>query len=213
MDTLTYRMDHDLGFAPNPFFGWCTLACCKPRIRKKAKKGDLIVGLAGKNPSGMGRFYPQIIYWMQVNESLSFDEYWDDHRFEFKKPVLSAWKMRAVGDNTYRHDCKSGEWVFENSMHFIPDAVRENGQHVHKDTSVDRILISKRFTYWGAKGPKLPEELLVLFPPRQGEKWNHTRPDLLLSLHELIDLKNPKGLVSDPADWDRKRYFKENITL
>ena len=29
-----YVMTSDSGFAPNPFHGTCTLACCKPRIRK-----------------------------------------------------------------------------------------------------------------------------------------------------------------------------------
>lgn len=29
-----YKMTHDTGFAPNPYFGVCTLACCKPRIRR-----------------------------------------------------------------------------------------------------------------------------------------------------------------------------------
>ena len=210
MKTLTYRMDHDLGFAPNPFFGWCSLSCCKPRIRKKANEHDLIVGLAGKSQSGMGRYYPRIVYWMQVDQTMSFNDYWNDKRFQLKKPILSAWKMRAVGDNTYRHNSETDEWFFENSMHYIPDAPRENGKHFIKDTSVDRILLSQRFTYWGAKGPKLPEMLLPLFPVSQGEKWNHTKPERLPLLHDLIGLSKPQGLVSDPADWDKKRYFKES---
>lgn len=35
-----YAITRDLGFAPNPFHGFCTLATCKPGIRKTAKVGD-----------------------------------------------------------------------------------------------------------------------------------------------------------------------------
>ena len=37
MTLFSYVIEHDLGFAPNPFHGVCTLACCKPQIRKIAK--------------------------------------------------------------------------------------------------------------------------------------------------------------------------------
>ena len=34
MIVYEYVMTSDSGFAPNPFYGACTLACCKPKIRK-----------------------------------------------------------------------------------------------------------------------------------------------------------------------------------
>lgn len=34
MKIYTYIMTDDYSFAPNPYFGLCTLACCKPKIRK-----------------------------------------------------------------------------------------------------------------------------------------------------------------------------------
>ena len=34
MHCFRYRMDHDYGFAPNPFWGTLTLATCKAQIRK-----------------------------------------------------------------------------------------------------------------------------------------------------------------------------------
>ncbi len=34
MIAYEYVMTSDIGFAPNPFYGVCTLACCKPKIRK-----------------------------------------------------------------------------------------------------------------------------------------------------------------------------------
>jgi hypothetical protein len=34
---FTYKMTHDSGFAPNPFYDILTLATCKPGIRKTKK--------------------------------------------------------------------------------------------------------------------------------------------------------------------------------
>lgn len=48
MRLYSYVVKHDTGFAPNPFFGYCTVACCKSEIRLKAEKGHWIVGLTPK---------------------------------------------------------------------------------------------------------------------------------------------------------------------
>jgi Nucleotide modification associated domain 2 len=37
---FSYVVTHDKGFAPNPYFGFLTLATCKPQIRKSARVGD-----------------------------------------------------------------------------------------------------------------------------------------------------------------------------
>ena len=34
MKHFTYKIDHDFGLAPNPFWGYCTLAICKSSIRR-----------------------------------------------------------------------------------------------------------------------------------------------------------------------------------
>ena len=44
-----YIITRDFGFAPNPFHGRCTLATCKPGIRKSAKVGDWVLGVGGAN--------------------------------------------------------------------------------------------------------------------------------------------------------------------
>jgi hypothetical protein len=38
----SYVVRYDSGFAPNPFYGYCTLATCKPDIRRGAEVGDLV---------------------------------------------------------------------------------------------------------------------------------------------------------------------------
>ncbi len=48
MYIYSYVLRYDDGVAPNPFFGFCTLAVCKPVIRRKAQVGDWIIGTGSK---------------------------------------------------------------------------------------------------------------------------------------------------------------------
>lgn len=64
---FTYTIPVDDGAAPNPFNGMCSLAICKPGIRRVAKPDDWIAGLGSKKaPSGdlSGR----LVYAMRVEE-------------------------------------------------------------------------------------------------------------------------------------------------
>ena len=45
-----------------------------------------------------------------------------------------------------------------NSFHSNPDGTL-NQKHFKRDTSVDRVLISGDFVYFGGEGPLVPEEL------------------------------------------------------
>jgi len=60
MTIWSYVVDKDTGFAP--FWGCCTLACCKPDIRKGAQKGDWVVGLSSKTDGN------RIVYAMRVTD-------------------------------------------------------------------------------------------------------------------------------------------------
>ena len=46
MRLFAYKMTHDTGFAPNPFWGWMTLATCKSQIRRNTASTRAI-GLPG----------------------------------------------------------------------------------------------------------------------------------------------------------------------
>jgi hypothetical protein len=80
MRLFSYVVARDFGFAPNPFFGVCTLATCKPDIREHATVGDWVAGLA----SVADRRDPSLVYVMRVDEILSYDAYWNDPRFQPK---------------------------------------------------------------------------------------------------------------------------------
>ena len=75
----SYVVRSDNGAAPNPFFGCCTLAICKPRIRREAAVGDWIAGIASKK-LGAGR----LTYAMRVSEVVPMLDY--DARFPQKRP-------------------------------------------------------------------------------------------------------------------------------
>ncbi len=88
MGLYTYVVRYDLGFAPNPYHGYCTLAVCMTKIRKGVKVGDWVLG-TGSARKGIRRG-GYAVYAMRVTEKLSFDQYWIDKRFRKKRPNLEA---------------------------------------------------------------------------------------------------------------------------
>jgi hypothetical protein len=135
-----YILAVDGGFAPNPFFGWCTLACCKPAIRRRAKPGDWVVGLT---PKAGGH---RLAYAMKVDESLAFKEYWNDPRFACKRPrrEQGASRQQRHGDNCYE---PAGPNSFRQlpSDHYDNQNRKENPQAKKRDLGGKRVLIAKRF--------------------------------------------------------------------
>ncbi len=111
MRIFVYVLKFDSGFAPNPFHGWCTLACCKPAIRRTSRPGDWIVGLT---PRALGN---RVAYAMRVAESLSFEEYWSDPRFKSKRP---RWKKGASRVSKRAETTATNRWVLVSSDNIRP---------------------------------------------------------------------------------------------
>ena len=151
MRLYSYVVARDYGFAPNPFYGFCTLATCKPEIRRTAAVGDWIIGTHAKKT----RIGTRLVYAMKVTEDVTFDEYWRDERFQQKKPNLKGSKKQAFGDNIY-HCGPSGLWIQEDSHHSF-EGGNPNHANIINDTKTDRVLISKEFAYWGSQAPEIPE--------------------------------------------------------
>jgi hypothetical protein len=75
MPTLfSYCLRYDLGSAPNPFWGLCTLAICKPRIRQSAHIGDWVVG-TGSAASLLKNNATSVVYAMRVTGKLTMEAY------------------------------------------------------------------------------------------------------------------------------------------
>lgn len=148
-----YAITRDFGFAPNPFHGICTLATCKPDIRKAASVGDWVMGIGG---SSLPKVKRKCILLMKVTELLSFQEYWEDKRFSLKRPVRNGSRVQMLGDNIY-HKNDQDEWIQEDSHHSNPDGTA-NPINLDRDTGrSDRVLISNCFLYFG--GDAIPIDL------------------------------------------------------
>lgn len=96
MNCFRYKIEHDYGFAPNPFHGTLSLATCKGPIRqnKNLQVGDWIVGFGSKSMDNDG----YLIYAMKVERIITFDEYWESEEFQCKKPVINGTLVQMYGD-------------------------------------------------------------------------------------------------------------------
>lgn len=140
-----YVIARDFGFAPNPFHGTCTLATCKPGIRKSAKIGDWILGIGGKK---LGPAFRKCILLMKVSRKINFQEYWESPQFSLKKPCRNGSQVRMLGDNIY-HQGSNGNWLQEDSHHSNPDGTA-NEVNLKRDTRLStQVLISNYFYYFG----------------------------------------------------------------
>jgi hypothetical protein len=192
-----YVVDRDFGFAPNPFHGVCTLATCKARIRQSAVVGDWVIGMGGRRLGLTGR----CIFAMRVEEKLSYNSYWNDARFQIKKPFRNGSRVALVGDNIYHKDNgNTSLWMQEDSHHSNPDG-SPNQVNVLNDTKADAVLISRRFFYFGSEAPKVPEYLLSKVEFKNGRNYrvfNQPKAEPLLA---WINGFRPNYLHGDPADF------------
>lgn len=152
MALYSYVLDHDFGFAPNPFFGVCTLATCKPQIRERAAIGDHVMGTGCAKRGRSGR----LVYMMRVDGVTDYDAYWADERFTRKRPVLGRGVAHAFGDNIYHRD-EDGAWQQANSFHTFPDGTPNPYNRDH-DTHSRKVLVGHEFVYFGGQGPEIPAD-------------------------------------------------------
>lgn len=143
-----YVVARDFGFAPNPFYGLCTLATCVPRIRASAQIGDWIMGVGGSRLRATGK----CIYLMKVSEILTFNDYWSDPRFSLKKPMRNGSLVMMVGDNVYHQDAGNDQWIQSDSHHSNHDGTT-NHKNLETDTSSENVLVSDHFYYFGKSAP------------------------------------------------------------
>jgi hypothetical protein len=152
-------MVSDRGIAPNPFHGYCTLALCTPNhMKANLKKGDCIVGCFR---SGLP---PRVVYIMQIDEIMTFNDYYHDRRFVCKKPSKKSW-ITEIGDNIYYMD-ETGKLRQDKKTQYHNDVEVKK-----KDMRGNKVFISKNFVYFGEKAKTLPDEFTNLLPKTQGIKY------------------------------------------
>lgn len=211
-------MTHDEGFAPNPFFGFLSLATCKPQIRNIAQPGDWIAGWGSRYLCGRGRNQESLVYLAQVKEVITMADYWMVHP---EKRVPKAYLGRTdepqcLGDNIYQPNGQNGYIQQLNNNHYIYDAprdlrsknviicdtfyyfpvVKDNGK-VISDLSLDiedairlvnNMSVGLRYSYDEAKNKDLIEFAKKEFEQRLKRSGYKTREDYILSI------RFPQGL-------------------
>jgi hypothetical protein len=195
----SYVVARDYGFAPNPFYGICTLATCKPKIRATAQVDDWIVGTGSKTQGREKR----LVYAMRVTGAMSFGEYWADPRFQVKKPNLRGSKKQAFGDNIYSRNPSTGRWCQANSHHSLEDG-RPNLVNMKADAGTDRILLSEDFVYWGGSGPQLPPKFMGKVNLLAGRGHKNSFPAAFVeSFVGWLRSRAETGFCGKPRDWRR----------
>jgi len=177
---FSYVVNHDHGFAPNPYHGCCTLAHCKfskdgkrRNIVELAQPGDWIVGTGGADlsrSSGHGT----IVYAMRVDLKLSLRDYFTDASFMKKKPST---KYR-YGDNLKKH-------VSEQRF----------------------VLIAKRFYYFGSNAVPIPKTLKTGVPPleKRGPGFKSNFPQSFIRKFEKWIESLPRGVQGNPCAINHSR--------
>ena len=196
---FAYIVTADAGFAPNPFYRFCTLATCKPEIRKAAKVGDWIIGFYSRAQTVSSKKYRgKLIYAMKVTEKMNLDQYWKNEKF-LKKKYSNKSSKSEYGDNIYHKNSK-GVWVQEKNHYHYDERSKE------VDIGGKFVLISNHFFYFGKNHVQLPKgfKRLVNKLPR-GHKYKGLEK-VGKKLIELLQKKYKTGMHGDPID-----YTEDNV--
>lgn len=156
-----YRMTHDTGFAPNPFWGVLTLATCKPQIRKYLKLGEAReVWLAGWYTEALKKTYRKenkktfhaeegheyLIYLARVTKKISIGDYWTEFP---EKRAIATHNLRCLkryGDNIYE---KIDDQVYKQHLNISHRSAKDK----KTDLSGGNVLICNEFYYFGHQKP------------------------------------------------------------
>ena len=204
----TYTIPYDDGAAPNPFFGMCTLAICKPGIRRTAQVGDWIAGLGAK--TAQPPLHGKLVYAMRVTKIVTMEEYdlmastsWP-HRIP--KPGSKVLYER-LGDCIY--DYSSGEAKLRNGTVHTDD-------NRPVDLGGERVLIADEFYYFGSDAipvPPMPlptgSDLTKIIHQTQGHKSiaNDGAFDTFVGWIRSVGAKQGVGQLGWPGrrvDWENR---------
>ncbi|PSR56274.1 hypothetical protein AHMF7605_23620 [Adhaeribacter arboris] len=194
MDFYSYKIVRDYGFAPNPFFGICTLANCKPKIRKAANINDWIIGTGAKEIGLINH----LIFLMKVTGKITYEEYWSSPGYSCKKPVLNGSLAQIYGDNIYYKN-ESNIWCHTDSHHSFENGLI-NEANLTRALSGKYVLISDTFYYFGNKHFKIPSEFISLCcKSRDFEK----KLDYKLGERFInwVSQRYESGIIGDPLNW------------
>ncbi|ARV17628.1 hypothetical protein AEP_00668 [Curvibacter sp. AEP1-3] len=170
---FTYKVMYDSGSAPNPDHSVCTLALCKPAIRRVANVGDLVVGFA---PGDSGR----LVYCMRVTHVLTWAEYIEVCNGRSAHSSIEASTAKQLTKKVPKNAADSGDCIWTKASQYeraLPSFSGhiEAGDFEHDVLHGCNVLLSTEFWYFG-NGEKtniqLSDGVLHNLIPGRGHKSN-----------------------------------------
>lgn len=182
----TYIVQQDTGLAPNPYWGWCTLAVCTPNHQgSRVEVGDWIAGFLSKARDH------RFLYAVEVSEILDLDDYFRDPRFVEKKPDLRGNWQERCGDNFYSRR-EDGTWKQHRNRFHIGEDIKE------QDTRHAKVFMGTQFWYLGRSAEIVPTRLKSLVGGR-GARVNHD-PALVTDFCKWVKKRFSAGVLDFPND-------------
>lgn len=200
MKICSYVIKVDLGLAPNPYWGYCSLAVCTPNHQKaRLVSGDWIVG---NSPAANGQ---KLVYAMRVDEVLDFDSYFRDPRFKRKQPNPRGSMEEQVGDNFYYRE--------DNRWRRLPSMFHNDESFFFKDLGADLsgrpVFVGKHFYYFGDKRINFPESFREIIRDSQGIRY--LEGILVVEFIRWLGQKYKPGMIGRPLDQPNAPRFVGNM--
>lgn len=201
MPTLfSYRIPRDYGSAPNPFWGLCTLAICKPDIRRDAEIGDWVIG-TGSAVSPIRNISNKVVYAMRVTQKMTMKDYdsFTRSQLPYKIPLMTSTDPRR----------RSGDSIYDYSIHHneTSDPLLRRSVHIEENKGKDlrgkNVLLSDHFFYFGDQPVALPEELLGIVPKGRAYQSKANAPYFDSFVFWIHNLGYQPGFVGKPQDEPR----------
>lgn len=184
-----YKLVADNGGAPCVWRGLLSLAICKPKIRRSAKKGNIVFGFGGRKYCG------RLIYIARVTEKPVTGDYYRKRQYARRPDCI----YRDIEGKARR---KRGA-----QYHTRSDERRKDVGMRFKRADV---ILSRDFRYFGRKGTddykhKFSAIAALVEGLRRGHRVNHSanlRRELL-ELKRRVWRKYRRMTIGAPTDVDR----------
>ncbi len=201
----SYVIPTDDGSAPNPYWGICTLAICKPAIRRTARPGDWVIGTGSKR-SPLGDISKKLVYAMQVEQVVTMKTYdlisrvIDSRKipcFETEQNSLDLFQI--LGDCIYDFSGSRSNPRQRKGVH-----IRDNK---NKDLRGENVLTSSNFYYFGDRPIDIPSISLPTNPSKnlqdiiknnEGHRKIEDEETIELFENWLASLNLSPGLYGNP---------------
>ncbi|NJD33089.1 MAG: hypothetical protein FIB04_14520 [Gammaproteobacteria bacterium] len=204
----SYKLSHDTGFAPNPFFGTLTLATGVPDIRQAASMDDWIAGFTSTQLCGDAVGTERLVFLMRVEEVLSIAEYFGDRRFARKIPSLAGGpEVHRHGDNIYQPICDRAAVPehFEqlrNLHHWDHAHDCEDARSKRHDVGGRRVLVATEFVYFGREALQVPDFARPVVPRGSSRIGVLTRDsELARAFIDFALARASRPVTAAPHEW------------